>query len=138
MYVCEASQLLLQNGQGFTKLIKQIYDQIKQIFEVNSVLVNTLDPILHKCCNPVGGFVQGVACLSRFRDDRIRTCFKGWAKNLKRKIRRPNNEFLSYLFGEGECILQISDHVSMALKNKIIISRNCLPMRQKWISISTH
>ena len=77
--------------------------------------MNTLDPILHECCNPATGFVEGVGCLSRSWNTRIRDCFKGWAQNLKRKIRRPNNEFLSYLFGEGEKISEVSDQVSLAL-----------------------
>ena len=94
-YVCEASQLLLQNGQAFSKLIQRVYNQIRQIFKVNSVLVNILYPILHKCCNPLGGFIPGVGCLSRYWDNRIRNCFKSWANNLKRKSRQPSNEFLS-------------------------------------------
>ena len=120
MYICEASTLLLQDGQGFTKLIDQIYTQIRQIFEIISVLVNTLSPTLHKCCNPAAGFKEGVGCLSRELNTRIRECFKVWSQNLKRKIRRPDTgEFLSYLFGEGQKISEVSDQVNLALTEYI-------------------
>ena len=76
-----------------------------------------MDPVLHRCCHSVNGYVPGIGCLARHWDSRIRSCFKKWANSLKRNCRKPNNEFLSYVLGEGESISQISDQVSRALQD---------------------
>ena len=47
-YICQASKLLLQNGLAFDNLIEKIYDKIRLIFELNSLLINVVDPLLHK------------------------------------------------------------------------------------------
>ena len=47
-YICEASSLLLQNEQGFNKLVNNIYSQIRQIFNINNVMVNIISSTLHQ------------------------------------------------------------------------------------------
>lgn len=44
-----------------------------------------------------------------------RICFLHWSKNLKRT--KHENQFLSYMIGEGQTISDISQQVSMALES---------------------
>ena len=104
-YICEASTLLLQNGQGFNKLVNNIYSQIRQTFEINNVLVNIISSTLHHCCAPASRVTTGAECLSTTWTPNIKSCFKEWSQGLKRKVRESDTgEFLSFVFGEGEKI----------------------------------
>ena len=115
-YICEASTLLLQKGQGFNKLVNNIYSQIRQIFEFNNVLVNIISSTLHQFCAPASRVTTGAECLSTTWTPNIRSCFKEWSQSLKMKVREPDRgEFLSFVFGEGQKISQVSDQVSLAL-----------------------
>lgn len=90
-YICQALKLLLQDGLAFDNLIEKIYDKIRLIFELNSLLINVVDPLLHKCCNSIHGFIPGMGCVAKYWDKRIRDCFINWSKTLERTRRQPNN-----------------------------------------------
>ena len=58
----------------------------------------------------------GSECLFTTWTPEVKSCFKEWSKNLKRKISAPDTgEILSFVFGEGEKISQVSNQVSTAL-----------------------
>ena len=62
-YICQASTLLLQNGQDQDKLIQDVYYKIKQVFEINNILIDIISQPLHQCCSPSTDLANSDACL---------------------------------------------------------------------------
>ena len=111
--ICQAGRLLLEGGKSFEDLIDDTFDQIRMIFDINSLLKNIISKELHRCCrNPKGWDKLG--CVSKSWDKKTRECFLTWSQNLPRTKR--GSDFLSYALGEGESISKISEQVSSALK----------------------
>ena len=104
---------MLERGRAFDELIEEIFGKIRFIFESNSLLVNIIDVRLHICCNNPKWW-SGLGCIAKQWNNRIKRCFLNWSNNLKRT--KQENQFLSYMIGEGETISDISQQVSTALE----------------------
>ena len=89
--ICQAGRLLLERGTAFNELVEEIFEKIRLIFELNSLLVNIIDVRLHQCCNNPKGWT-GLGCIAKPWNERIKKCFLDWSKNLKR-TKRENQFF---------------------------------------------
>ena len=115
-YICQASTLLLQNGIQQDKLVENIYYKIKQLFEINNIIVDIISKDLHQCCSPSTESPNSDSCLFVDWSPEIRMCFKKWSTLLERNIRNPGvGEMLSWALGEGQQISQVSQTMKTAL-----------------------
>ena len=115
-YICQASTLLIQNGQQVDELIENIYYKIKQLFEINNILVDIISKDLHQCCSTSTESPNSDSCLFVDWSPEIRMCFKKWSTLLERNIRNPGvGEIISWAVGEGQQISQVSRTMKTAL-----------------------
>ena len=124
-YICQASTLLLQNGLQRNQLVNDIYYKIKQIFQINNILVDIIEKDLHQCCSITSDSPISESCLFLEWTSEIKKCFRDWSNILKRKVRNPGaGELLSWAFGEGEQIGQVSSTVDKAISEYNVNFKN--------------
>ena len=100
--ICAAGSISLGLEQDYRSLLHEVEINLRNIFEINSLLINIIDQNLLACCEPG-------RCIDKIWNKKIIGCFVRWSS-------KRDGLLISYLVGDGANIDSIANRLSTTLE----------------------